>query len=41
MDVIKRCSQCTMGCLKTNFHRNILTKTDYRSACKNCEKKIT
>ena len=37
-DLVKKCCRCKIISLKSNFHKNKLTKDGYRSACKICEK---
>ena len=37
-ELVKKCSKCKIISLKSNFHKNKLTKHGYRSACKICAK---
>ena len=38
-ELVKKCSECEIISLKSNFHKNKLTEDGCRSACKNCENK--
>ena len=37
-DLVKKCCRCKIISLKSNFHKNKLSKDGYRSSCKICEK---
>ena len=39
MDDVKKCSECKMDCLKSNFHKNTKTSDGFHPQCRFCRKK--